>query len=155
MNIEEVIATIEAGPNDITLYSGAENSLIEKFEQQMQLKLPADLKTFYQCCNGFESAEDLFRIVPLDEFLERMSWDKRENRTCELKSNQFYLAEYLIYCDMWTIEIELDQPNTYRITHGSGPNALTQSFSEFLLRFLKGGVFGDGGLYKWSEEIYK
>ncbi|MDQ2793909.1 MAG: SMI1/KNR4 family protein [Bacteroidota bacterium] len=156
MNIEEVIATIKAGPNDITLYPGAGNSLIKEFEQQMQFKLPADLKAFYQCCNGFESAEDLFRIVPLDEILERISWDKRANRMSELKSNQFYLAEYLIYCDTWTIEIDLIEMGSYKIISDVNTcveTALTHSFAEFLVRFLTGGVFDENGLYKWGEAM--
>ncbi len=69
--------------------------------------------------------------------------------------NQFYIAEYLIYCDMWTMEIELNQPSRYKImggTDGSAPTVLTHSFTEFLTRFLIGGVFDDGGLYKWREE---
>ncbi len=154
MNIGEVIATIKAGPNDITLYPGAENSLIEEFEQQMQFKLPDDLKTFYQCCNGFESAEDLFRLVPLDEVLERISWDKRDNRINELKPNQFYLAEYLIYCDMWTIEIDLIEAGSYKIISDVNTRVetvLTHSFAEFLVRFLTGGVYDESGLYKWGE----
>jgi hypothetical protein len=149
MNIHDVIAAIKAGPNDITPYPGATQELIDEFEKQAGFKLPADLRTFYQSCNGFESAEDLFRIIPLDEALETRARDMLEYR---LRPNQFYIAEYLIYCDMWTIEIELDQPNIYRITHDPAPNAITHSFSEFLLRFLKGGVFEEGGLYKWDEE---
>jgi hypothetical protein len=152
MNIQEVIAAIKAGPNDITLYPGATQELIDEFEKQVGFKLPADLKTFYRFCNGFESAEDLFRIVPLDEALETRPRDISEYH---LKPNQFYIAEYLIYCDVWTIEIELNQPDTYRIMHDPAPNLVTHSFSEFLLRFLKGGVFDDGGLYKWGEETGK
>lgn len=152
MNISEVIAAIKAGPNDITLYSGAEQHLIDEFEKQVGFELPADLKVFYQFCNGFESAEDLFRIIPLNEALETRSRDMAEYY---LKSNQFYLAEYLIYCDIWTIEIDLNQPNVYKISSGNGSwesEMLTCSFAEFLMRFLKGGLYGNDGLYKWEKK---
>ncbi|GAB2865380.1 SMI1/KNR4 family protein [Hymenobacter ruber] len=155
MNIHGIIAAIKAGPNDITLYPGAEQSLIDDFEKRMGFNLPADLKVFYQFCNGFESAEDLFRIVPTDEILERVDYDRAHYGT---QSNQLYFAEYLIYCDSWKIEIDSHHPNSYRIY--AGPNIsgepgimLTNSLAEFLSKFLEGGVFNDGGLYKWQEEI--
>ena len=154
MNIEEVIAAIKAGPNDITLYPGAEQALIEEFEKQIGFELPVDLKVFYQFCNGFESAKDLFRIVPLDEALEMRSPHMVEYHL----NNQFYIAEYLIYCDSWKIEVDLLYPNHYKIyawpTISTEPEImLTNSFADFLSRFLVGGVFDDGGLYKWREEI--
>lgn len=148
MNIREVMAAIEAGPNDITLYPGAEQRLVEEFEQQVGFELPADVKVFYQFCNGFESAEDLFRMIPLEEALKTRSRDLAEYH---LKPNQFYLAEYLVYCDVWPIEIDLNQPNSYKI-YGSEPTVFTHSLAEFLTRFLTGGVYNDGGLYKWREE---
>ena len=153
MDINKLIAEIKAGPNDITLYPEATQQLIDEFQLQTGILLPDELKYFYRECNGFQSAEDLFRIIPLDEALETRSLDIAEY---QLQSNQFYLAEYLIYCDMWTIEIDSNYPNTYKIlggTDGSVPTVLTCSFAEFLTRFLKGGVFDDGGLYKLREEI--
>jgi hypothetical protein len=142
MNISEAIAAIKAGPNDITLYPGAPQELIEEFQAKTGITLPSDLVIFYQECNGFESAEDLFRIVPLDEALENRSRDIAEYG---LKSNQFYVAEFLLYCDTWTIEIDLSEPNTHRVLDG-GNTVLTHSFVEFIARFLTGGVYGEGGL---------
>jgi hypothetical protein len=36
-----------------------------------------------------------------------------------------------------------------------GDIILTNSFTEFLRRFLRGGVFETGGLYDWRDEIIK
>ena len=151
MEINKLIAEIKAGPSDITLYPGATQQLIDEFQLQTGILLPDELAHFYRECNGFESAEDLFRIIPLDEALATRSHDMAVHH---VKANQFYIAEYLIYCDMWTIEIESGQLSVYKIIGGTGavPTVLTHSFAAFLTRFLAGGVFDDGGLYKWEEE---
>lgn len=155
MNISEAIAAIKAGPNDITLYPGAPQALIEEFQAKTGITLPSDLATFYQECNGFESAEDLFRIVPLDEILDRIEHDRTHR---SIQPNQFYIAEYLIYCDMWKVEVDWSFPNHYKIDGGPGVGGepeivLTHSFAEFISVFLTGGVFEDNGLYKWEEQI--
>ena len=73
-----------------------------------------------------------------------------------MKQGFFYIAEYLLFCDMWGIEINpydkndfliFNQPEEYRTI------TLTNSFAEFLGRFLQRGVFGKGGLYDWHEEV--
>jgi hypothetical protein len=98
MDIYEVLSTLKANlsQTDITLYPGASEQLIQQFEQEMRLVLPTDFKTFYSFCNGFHSAEDEFQMIPLEEILYKKS---------ELKPNQFYLAEYLFYCDLWEVEV--------------------------------------------------
>jgi len=53
----------------ITLYEPACDYNIENFEEELHIKLPDDIKTFYRFCNGFESEEDMFRIIPLEEIL--------------------------------------------------------------------------------------
>jgi len=103
------------------------------------------MKALYRFCNGFESAEDLFRIIPLDEIADPLY---------EYEPNRFYFAEYMIYCDVWEIEINPSNPNEYWISNpGKAVRLLTQSLAEFLGRFLAKGVFGDGGLYTWHEEF--
>ncbi|WP_022824820.1 SMI1/KNR4 family protein [Hymenobacter norwichensis] len=49
MTIHELLSTLKANLNqtDITLYPGASEQLIQQFEQEMALVLPADFKTFY------------------------------------------------------------------------------------------------------------
>ena len=153
MNISQVIAKIKAGPNDITLYRAATQIFIRGFEIQMNLRLPNDLKTFYQFCNGFESQEDLFRIIPLDEILS-----SKTDSQAHLRPNQFYFAEYLTRSDMWAIEVNATVPNSYTVfgsTRNVSEMTLTHSFAEFLDFFLTGGVFGDNGLYQVEEAIKK
>ncbi|MET4106119.1 SMI1/KNR4 family protein [Hymenobacter sp. UYP22] len=142
MDIYEVLSTLKANLNqtDITLYPGASEQLIQQFEQEMNLVLPTDFKVFYSFCNGFESEEDMFRMIPLEEILERKQ---------EFEPRQFYIAEYLIYCDMWEVELTTN-PSIYRIHSGV---TLTDSLVVFLNRFLQGGVFEATGLYNWREEV--
>jgi hypothetical protein len=141
--IEKLSTTLS--PYDITLYAPASLHELIEFEHRLNCPLPDDLKTFYLFCNGFESAEDIFRIVPLDEITGRLA---------DYKHNSFNFAEYMTYCDMWRIEINPAKPNDYNISNqGDVFRLLTPSLAEFLDRFLTGGVFGKGGLYKWHEEV--
>ncbi|MDJ0368101.1 hypothetical protein QMK33_23430 [Hymenobacter sp. H14-R3] len=89
MDIEQIIARIKDGPNDITLYPAATEPLFAAFEAKASLVLPPDFKRLYYFTNGFEAVEDLFRVVPLEELMD--DWHS-ENRI----AGQFYFAEYLI-----------------------------------------------------------
>ncbi|MHB8207209.1 SMI1/KNR4 family protein [Mucilaginibacter sp.] len=40
---------------------------IENFEKELNLILPDEIKQFYKFSNGFESAEDIFRIIDFEE----------------------------------------------------------------------------------------
>ena len=139
MQINDIILTLRTKHRDygISLYPEATVGDIAYFEHTYSIALPDEIRTFYSFCNGFESAEDLFRIIPLDELGSNM------------KQGFFYIAEYLLFCDMWGIEINpydkndfliFNQPEEYRTI------TLTNSFAEFLGRFLQRGVFGKGGL---------
>jgi len=149
MQIGDIILTLQTKHRDygITLYPPATLGDIAHFENKFRIVLPDDIKTFYRFCNGFESAEDLFRIIPLDETYQRDG---------SVTSNSFFIAEYMIYSDMWEIKINpcdrndysiINKPEKYRTT------TLTNSIAIFLNRFLQGGVFDKGGLYDWHEEI--
>ncbi|MBC6698676.1 SMI1/KNR4 family protein [Hymenobacter puniceus] len=144
--IYELLMSLRANlsQTDITLYAGASEQLIYQFEREMNLILPADFKAFYLFCNGFESEDDMFRMIPLEEILERKQ---------ELPSHQFYVAEYLIYCDMWEVELSDQMSGKYRIHNMN--ITLTDSIVEFLNRFLQGGVFEAGGLYDWRQEAIR
>ena len=132
-------------PYDITPYPPASNEDLLNFEQKLGCPIPEDFKAFYFFCNGFESAEDLFRIIPLSEIADDLS---------KYKPNCFAFAEYMIYCDIWEIEINPSKSDEYWISnHGLAFRDLTNSFGEFLNRFLTKGVFGEGGLYTWHEEV--
>ena len=124
------------------LYPGASEQLIQQFEREMNFTLPADFKTFYAFCNGFESAEDMFRIIPLEEMLEYKD---------ELPPKQFYLADYMIYSGTWEVEIGISVTDNYQIFDRGV--VLTNSLAVFINRFLQGGVFEKQGLYSWEEEV--
>jgi hypothetical protein len=130
MSIAGTIANLSNNHSsyEITLYSPASRQDLINFEHQLHCPLPDDIKAFYLFCNGFESAEDLFRIIPLDEICEQLS---------RYGPNRFAFAEYLVYCDTWEIEINPSNPAEYWISNqGKGFRPLTKSLSEFLDRFL-------------------
>jgi hypothetical protein len=146
--IQNILSTIERNKKllGITLYEKASIADISSFEKRKGIDLPDDLRTFYSYCNGFESEEDLFRIIPLKEILE----NKQDNFM--ISQEDFHIAEYLIYCDMWTLAIDRENRNNYSIYRKAKDQPpLINSFSIFLERFLNSGV---GGLYKWEEDIY-
>jgi hypothetical protein len=132
---------------DIILYPGADTSLVQYFEKEMHLILPNDFKAFFSFCNGFESKEDMFRMMPLDEILESKS---------EYAPSEFFIAEYLIYSDMWQVNFDNSDTSKYQIFNINGDNQklnLTNSLALFIQRFLQGGVFGKDGLYEWHEAV--
>jgi len=125
---------------------------IAAFEAALQLTLPADIRAFYKVCNGFETADFLFQILPLkqiqDDFL---------TYGMGTAGQRFGLAEYLIYSDTWEVVLDPASATGYYITnadHGSGaPVVLTDSILAFACRYLEGtGVFGERGLYEWLAE---
>jgi hypothetical protein len=141
--IEKWTATLLA--SDITLFPAATLRELTEFEDRLNCPLPDDIRTLYLFCNGFESAEDIFRLVPLGEITDRLA---------EYTPNSFVFAEYMTYSDMWTIEINPSGPNDYRISNrGDRYRLLTNSLAEFLDRFLAGGVFEKGGLLSWHNEV--
>lgn len=146
MTIADILNKLstELASFDITLYPPANAQDLIDFETKLNCPLPDDIKAIYLFCNGFESAEDMFRIIPLQEIAERMQ---------DFAPNSFSFAEYMIYCDMWDIEINPSNPNDYRIYNdGMAYRLLTKSLAEFIDRFLAKGVFEDGGLYTWHDE---
>jgi hypothetical protein len=149
MDIEQVIARIKAGPNDITLYPGATEKLLKYFEEAMKVILPPDIKEFYSFSNGFESDEDLFRMIPLEEIME--DW------RCKADGDgQFYFSEYLIYSDLWGIDLNVNQKACYYIFYSVSEQQklpMTDSLANFLDCFLKSGVYGKDGLYDWVNSI--
>ena len=105
---------------------------VEEFEAKTGLALPDEMRTFYSLFNELYGAEDMFRIIPLSEVVEDARYTE----------NGFDFAEYLIFCDLWSVTISKDNCNDYLIS-GDFPS---HSFADFLERFLDGGVHQ--GLYK-------
>lgn len=57
---------------------------LNALEQVLNCKLPNELAAFYQYCNGFETDDYLFRIIPIHEIIEYKS---------ELLDNTFHFAD--------------------------------------------------------------
>lgn len=149
IELDEVLSKIKRDKDflGIKLYGNASETDITSFENTIGVILPPDFKSFYRFCNGFESNEDMFRMIPLNEILENRA---SMNRNYLVKKSDFHFAEYMIYCDMWTLTISVQSDSNYSI-YNKAENVvtLTNSLSLFLDKFLTGGVFD--GLYKWRE----
>ena len=142
MTINEAIDLLKAynGPLKLTLHEGASEDLIKTVEHIYGITLPDDFKTFYRFSDGFETDEDIFNMIPLAEIAENYHEPKKE----------LWIAEYMIYSDMWELEINAEGQNDYVVLSGDSEGEekviLTKSLAEFIVRFLKGGVFEIGGL---------
>ena len=145
-SIEEILELIVINHKQfgIKLNKGASESEITEFEKVKGL-MPDDFKKLYKTFNGFYSKEDMFRIIPLNEIL------KNGNDLSLRNENDFYIAEYMIYSDEWTLSVNSQIRNNYIIYEGTDTLNLTDSLTEFLCVFIAGGVFD--GLYKWREEM--
>ena len=87
----------------------------------------------------------MFRIIPLEEIAARKQ---------DYQPNSFSIAEYMIYCDIWDIQLTPPDYTNYLVSNsGMKYRGLTTSFTEFLKRFITSGVFGKGGLYEWHEQV--
>ena len=112
---------------------------IARFEATVGFALPDEFREFYAICNGFECVEDLFTLIPLDTILANGDHGK----------HWFHFAEYMIYCDMWTLR---NRNGLCEIINKSDREiVLSTSLRTFLIRFLAGNVFEAGGLYDWHE----
>jgi hypothetical protein len=133
------------GSFKLTLHSGANEVLINEVEHTYGITLPDDFKTLYRFTDGFELDEDIFNMIPLKEIIGNRETNK-----------PIWIAEYMIYSDMWGLEINPYDHSDYSISvvdWDKGKIILTNSLAEFIGRFLKGGVFETGGLYHWKDEI--
>ncbi len=149
ISILDIISRIEKDQKElgITLYPKASENEILYFERKIGRKLPYDVRLFYSFANGFESDENMFRIIPLEEIIEHC-------RGVEiLDDNDFQFAEYLVFCDYWILAIDTKDSGKYGIYNNTDVIVkLTDSFSEFLNAFLEGGVFEVGGIYDLHEK---
>jgi len=147
MSITKAIQLLKTykGPLGLTLHGSASEKLIIEVEKAYGITLPEDFKTLYRFTDGFETVEDMFNMIPLNEII-----DNRKEQ------HHLWIAEYMIYSDMWELEINPGIADKYSISiddYHKGKIVLTHSLPEFIERLLKGGVFGLGGLYRWRDEI--
>lgn len=114
------------------------------FFENSTMKLPQDFKDLYAFSNGFETDEDLFRLIPLNEII-----DNGKDDYCTTDTS-FHFTEYMIYSDMWTVEINPDDIENYKIYNKINDIVyLTDSLTEFLCVFINKGIYE--GLYEWRE----
>lgn len=79
MTINELILAIEEKHknDDFKMLPPLTLEEIFDLEKFIGFDLPADFRTFYRICNGFEMNEDIFRMIPVElgsdlcEFLRR------------------------------------------------------------------------------------
>jgi hypothetical protein len=144
MKIKEAIEVLKhySGPYELTLHAGASEALIREVETTYDIILPADFKTFYRFTDGFEIDEDIFNMIPLMEMIGNKKSDE-----------PVWIAEYMIYSDMWSLEIDKNNADMYSIfVTDAGQISLTDTLGEFIIRVLNNGVFEIGGLYHWIDE---
>jgi hypothetical protein len=114
--------------DDIVLREGAKDELIEQTEAVLNIQLPDEVKQFYRFSNGLETNEYMFNIVRLEDVIEgKIKWD-----------SQLYIAEYLIYSDMWELEVNPLNSNDYIITNINQMKEkfiLTKSLQNFYKEF--------------------
>lgn len=119
----------------VKLNAPATISELITLEQVLNCKLPTELTTFYQYCNGFETDDHLFRVIPIQEIIEYKS---------ELPDNTFHFAEYMIYSDQWLIKVYNSEK--YEILNDDHKSkellGLNNSILKFLKAYLNGGLFG-------------
>jgi sRNA-binding regulator protein Hfq len=145
--LSDVLNFIRDNSNQLGIYliNGASDNEIEHFEKY-KMVLPDDFVKLYKFSNGFETDEDIFRLIPLDEILNN------EKDDYLISNNSFHFTEYMIYCDMWTVDINPKNRNDYRIYNKVDDIVfLTTSIAEFLIIFINKGLYE--GLYQWREDI--
>lgn len=145
MTIPELINAIgEKHKNDgFVARPPVSDEMIAKFEKKLGFAIPDDFRKLYSICNGFEVNEDSFKLAEIDEILKYY---------VNKKEKTFHFADYMTYSDMWTLKY-FGEANYKIVNFGNIDIILTDSLAEFLSRFLSGGIFENGGLYDWHEEI--
>ncbi|GGF01697.1 hypothetical protein GCM10011518_08930 [Flavobacterium limi] len=128
----------------IQLNKPATDTDIENLKN-IKIELSEDFKVLYKFCNGFETNEDIFRLIPLDEIIE----NGKDNYL--ISDHSFHFTEYLIYCDMWSVDINPKNIEEYKLYNKADEVVvLTNSITEFLCVFINKGLYD--GLYEWGEE---
>jgi hypothetical protein len=80
----------------ITFNAPCSDEDLADLELKLSYPLPPDLIEFYTFCNGFNTDDLLFRVIPVHEAVDYKS---------ELANNIFHFAEYMIYSDQWLIQL--------------------------------------------------
>ncbi|MGN7988107.1 SMI1/KNR4 family protein [Pedobacter sp. 22226] len=121
---------------------------IADLQSKLSQPLPSDLIDFYTFCNGIETEDFMFRVIPISEVIDYRS---------ELKSNTLHFAEYMIYSDQWLIQ--LNEGGGYNILnndHGSKETTVqSNSIFEFLEIYLTEGLFSKSDNNSFWDRLSK
>ncbi|MBT2564427.1 SMI1/KNR4 family protein [Pedobacter sp. ISL-68] len=117
----------------ITFNAPCSDEDLAGLELKLSCPLPPDLIDFYKFCNGFDTDDHLFRVIPVQEAIDYKS---------ELKKNTFHFAEYMIYSDQWLIQLqEGGQYEVINDNHGSQKMTVqATSILKFLEIYLTDGL---------------
>jgi len=118
----------------ITFNAPCSDEDLADLESKLSYPLPPDLIEFYTFCNGFDTDDHLFRVIPVQEAIDY----KRE-----LANNNFHFAEYMIYSDQWLIQLyDEGQYEVINNDHGTQEMTVqTTSILKFLEIYLTEGLF--------------
>ncbi|WP_426326217.1 SMI1/KNR4 family protein [Pedobacter sp. R-06] len=118
----------------ITFNAPCSGEDLTELELKLSYPLPPDLIEFYTFCNGFNTDDWLFRVIPVHEAVDYKS---------ELANNIFHFAEYMINSDQWLIQLqEGGQYEVINDDHGSQEMTVqTTSILKFLDIYLTEGLF--------------
>jgi hypothetical protein len=141
--MKDIIATFKSQPHN--LMPAATEEEISHFEQVMDIQLPEDFKMLYRYTNGTDYDENMFRFMSLADMIDRGRDDANLN-----EDQDFHFAEYLVYCDIWTLSLENTGYNIYK-KNESLTLLFTDSLAVFLDKYLSGGLWD--GLYNWEHEL--
>nr|WP_276903582.1 SMI1/KNR4 family protein [Pedobacter kyonggii] len=124
----------EVNELDITFNAPCSDEDLADLESKLSFPLPPDLIEFYTFCNGFNTYDHLFRVIPVHEAVDYKS---------ELANNVFHFAEYMIYSDQWLIQLqEGGQYEVINDDHGTQEMVVqTTSILKFLEIYLTEGLF--------------
>ncbi len=130
----------------ISLRPPAPPEKIKELELILDHDLPEDIKSFYEITNGFETDDLLFQILSIEEIIQYKH---------ELKTNEIFFAEYLIYSDVWTIKFNTG--DAYQIINSGYDTreiVISTSITDFIIEYADGGgLFGENGLYARYETL--
>jgi len=107
---------------------------IQAFEQRHSVRLPADLREYFQRLNGIDSAPGFFRFLPLSRLIALKSPSFASSET----DRYFIFADYMVGTWYYAIYLGEDQflQNRVILPDLPGPPILASNFSEFVELYL-------------------
>jgi hypothetical protein len=111
---------------------------IQAFEQRNGVRMPADLREYFQRLNGIDSAPGFFRFFPLSRLVALKS-----PSFAAFETNRYFIfADYMVGTWYYAIYLGEDQvlQNRVILLDLPGPPILAPNFSEFVELYLTDSV---------------